>query len=245
MKYKIIITAGGTSEKIDNVRKITNSSSGKLGYTIANKLLELHEKQIDKIYYICSKTFFKPTHDKIEIIEIIDTHALAITVEKLLANNTIDYFIHSMAVSDYTVDYVTTAESLASNITNNSNDDVLDLICNHKENFTDNKISSNQENLIIKLKKTPKIISMIKHISPITYLVGFKLLDNVSEENLITTAVKLKDKNQCDLVVANDLENIRKGTHKAFIIRSLDEYIIASGKEDIAVKLIGEMIKND
>ena len=37
---KIIITAGGTSEKIDNVRKITNSSSGKLGMTIANHLLE-------------------------------------------------------------------------------------------------------------------------------------------------------------------------------------------------------------
>lgn len=245
MKYKIIITAGGTSEKIDNVRKITNSSSGKLGYTIANKLLELQEEQIDKIYYICSKTAFKPTHNKIEIIEIIDTHDLAITVEKLLANNSIDYFIHSMAVSDYTVDYVTTAESLASSIENNANDDVLDLICNHKDNFRDNKISSNQENLIIKLKKTPKIISMIKDLSPNIYLVGFKLLDNVSEENLITTAVKLKDKNQCNLVVANDLENIRKGAHKAFIIRSLDEYIIASGKEDIAEKLIGEMIKND
>ena len=49
MKYKIIITAGGTSEKIDNVRKITNSSSGKLGCTIANKLIELHEEKIAKI----------------------------------------------------------------------------------------------------------------------------------------------------------------------------------------------------
>ena len=37
--YKVIITAGGTSEKIDNVRKITNSSSGKLGSVIASRLL--------------------------------------------------------------------------------------------------------------------------------------------------------------------------------------------------------------
>ena len=36
---KIVITAGGTSEKIDQVRKITNSSTGKLGMTIANHLL--------------------------------------------------------------------------------------------------------------------------------------------------------------------------------------------------------------
>lgn len=245
MKYKVIITAGGTSEKIDNVRKITNSSSGKLGCTIANKLVKLNEENIDKIYYICSKTSFKPTHNKIEIIEITDTNDLEMTVRKLLTSNEIHYFIHSMAVSDYTVDYVTTAESLALSINNNSNKNVIDLICEHNDNLNDNKISSNQENLIIKLKKTPKIISIIKNISPSTYLVGFKLLDNVSEENLINTAVKLKEKNNCNLVVANDLENIRKGNHKAFIIKTPNDYIIASGKEDIAEKLVGEMFKDD
>ena len=244
MKYKIIITAGGTSEKIDNVRKITNSSSGKLGCTIANKLIELHEEQIDKIYYICSKTSYKPNHNKIQIIEILDTNDLEIEIRKLLTDNKIDYFIHSMAVSDYTVDYVTTVESLALNITNNLNKNVFDLICGHSDTLNDSKISSNQDNLIIKLKKTPKIISLIKNISPSTYLVGFKLLDNVSEDNLINTAVKLKDKNNCDLVVANDLENIRKGNHKAFIIKNSNDYIIASSKEEISEKLIREMLRN-
>ena len=242
MKYKIIITAGGTSERIDNVRKITNSSSGKLGCTIANKLIELHEEKIDKIYYICANNSIKPNNERIEIVEILDTQDLEITVRDLLKNKNINYFIHSMAVSDYTVDYVTTAESLSLNINNNSNKNVLDLICNNKDNLTDSKISSNQDNLIIKLKKTPKIISLIKDISPNTYLVGFKLLDNISEENLIDTAVKLKDKNNCNLVVANDLENIRKGNHKAFIIKTSNDYIIASGKEDIAEKLIREML---
>ena len=246
MKYKIIITAGGTSERIDNVRKITNSSSGRLGCTIANKLIELYEYQIERIYYICSKNSIKPNHDKIKIIEIIDTNDLEIAVRNLLAdNNNIDYFIHSMAVSDYTVDYVTTAESLALNITNNMQKNILDLICSHNDNLSESKISSNEENIIIKLKQTPKIISIIKDISPSTYLVGFKLLDNVSEEKLISTAVKLKDKNNCDLVVANDLQNIRKGNHKAFIIKTSKDYISASDKEDIAEKLIGEMIKND
>ena len=91
MKYKVVVTAGGTSEKIDNVRKITNSSSGKLGYTITNKLIQLHEEQIEKIYYICSKTAFKPTHPKIEIIEITDTNDLEITVRTLLTSNDIHY----------------------------------------------------------------------------------------------------------------------------------------------------------
>lgn len=242
MKYNIVITAGGTSERIDNVRKITNSSSGKLGCTIANKLIELHETEIDKIYYVCSKTSIKPNHNKIEIMEIIDTKDLELTIKDLLTNNKIDYFIHSMAVSDYTVDFVTTVENIVSNINSNNDKNLFDLICNNTNNLNDNKISSNEDNLIIKLKKTPKIISMIKDISPNTYLVGFKLLDNVSENILIDTALKLKEKNRCNLVIANDLENIRNGNHKAFIIKDHNDYIVASGKEEIAIKLVNEMI---
>ena len=167
------------------------------------------------------------------------------TIRKLLTSNIINYFIHSMAVSDYTVDYVTTAESLALNIEKNSDKNVLELIKNHNDKLTDNKISSEREDIIIKLKKTPKIIAIIKNISPNTYLIGFKLLDNVSKENLINTAIRLKNKNNCNLVVANDLENIRDGNHKAFIIKKDNDYFVASGKEDIAEKLIGEMFKND
>lgn len=46
MKKNIVITAGGTSEYIDTVRKITNSGTGKLGATIANKL-----SNENKIFY--------------------------------------------------------------------------------------------------------------------------------------------------------------------------------------------------
>ncbi len=245
MKNKIIITAGGTSERIDNVRKITNSSSGKLGCTIAEKLIELKNDEIDKIYYICSKNSYKPSDKKIEIIEIFDTKDLENTIKKLLTEEKINYFIHSMAVSDYTVDYVTTAERLAENIGASKSENIVDLICNNKDIINENKISSNEENLIIKLKKTPKIISIIKEMSPQTFLVGFKLLDGVSEDKLLDVAIKLKDKNKCDLVVANDLSNIKNGNHKAFIIRKDNSYINANNKEEIAIKLVGEILKND
>lgn len=242
MKYNIVITAGGTSEKIDNVRKITNSSSGKLGCVIANKLIEEHEKNIKKIYFVCSKNSVKPNHKKVEIIEIMDTNDLENVVRNLLVDKKIDYFIHSMAVSDYTVQYVTTAEKLANYFEQKDNENFVENICNYEEGLNDSKISSSEDNLIIKLKKTPKIISLIKSISPKTFLVGFKLLDGVSEGELIDVAYKLKEKNKCNLVVANDLSNIRNGNHRAFIIKNRDEYVTASGKEDIAEKLIEEMI---
>ena len=233
---KIVITAGGTSEKIDNVRKITNSSSGKLGMTIANHLLNQSEDLI--IYYVCSKNSFRPTDERVKVIEIDGTIDLKNRIETLLLNEKIDYFIHSMAVSDYMTDYVTTIERIKQSVKNNDN---LDEAFSNIEIINGSKISSYEDNLVIVLKPTPKIISIIKDLSPSTYLVGFKLLDGVSKEELIEVAKKLRDKNKCDLVVANDLSTIRNGEHIAYIINKDNEIEESHGKDDIAKKLVRRM----
>lgn len=233
---KIIITAGGTSEKIDNVRKITNSSSGKLGMTIANHLLKENDDLI--IYYVCSKNSLRPLDKRIKVIEIDGTISLKNKIENLLLNEKIDYFIHSMAVSDYMTDYVTTIERIKASIKNTSN---LEEAFSNIEIINGNKISSYEDNLVIVLKQTPKIISIIKDLSPQTYLVGFKLLDGVSKEELISVAKKLRDKNKCDLVVANDLATIRNGEHIAYIIDKNNEIEESHGKDDIAKKLVRRM----
>lgn len=226
---KYVITSGGISEKIDNVRKITNSSSGKLGMTIANHLLE--SKSDITIYYVCSKNALRPSNTRVKIIEVAGTLDLKDKVESLLRNEKIDYFIHTMAVADYMVDYVTTVDKMKKSFLNNSDMEVI----------KDTKISSYENNLVLVLKPTPKIISLIKKESPLTYLVGFKLLDGVSKKELIDVATRLRDKNRCDLVVANDLEDIRNKEHKAYIIDKEDKIVEASDKEDIAKKLVRMM----
>lgn len=226
---KYVITSGGISEKIDNVRKITNSSSGKLGMTIANHLLE--SKSDITIYYVCSKNALRPSNTRFKIIEVVGTLDLKDKVESLLRNEKIDYFIHTMAVADYMVDYVTTLDKMKKSFLNNSDMEVI----------KDTKISSYENNLVLVLKPTPKIISLIKKESPLTYLVGFKLLDGVSKKELIDVATRLRDKNKCDLVVANDLEDIRNKEHKAYIIDKEDKVVEASDKEDIAKKLVRMM----
>ena len=230
---KIIITAGGTSERIDNVRKITNSSSGKLGMTIANHLLK--ENNDIMIYYVCSKNSLRPTDNRIQIIEIDGTIDLKNTIEGLLVNENIDYFVHSMAVSDYMTDYVTTIERMKESIKEH---DDIDEAFKNIEVICGNKLSSYDDNLVIVLKPTPKIISSIKNLSPSTYLVGFKLLDGVSKEKLIEVAKRLRNKNKCDLVVANDLATIRNGEHIGYIIDRNNEIEEAHGKDDIAKKLV-------
>ena len=101
----IVITAGGLSEHIDKVRKITNSSTGKLGMIIANTFLD--ESNIDNIYYICPKGTLRPNSELVNIIEVEGAHDAKQKIEDILKNNKIHFFIHSMAVSDYTIDYVT------------------------------------------------------------------------------------------------------------------------------------------
>lgn len=230
---KIVITAGGTSEKIDNVRKITNSSSGKLGMTIANHLLNENDDLM--IYYVCSKNSLRPTNKRVKIIEIDGTIDLKKEIENLLLKDKIDFFIHSMAVSDYMTDYVTTIERIKQSVKNNDN---IDEAFSNIEIINGSKISSYENNLVIILKPTPKIISIIKDLSPTTYLIGFKLLDGVSKEELIDVAKKLRDKNRCDLVVANDLSTIRNGEHIAYIIDENNNIEESRGKDNIAKKLV-------
>ncbi|MDR1300699.1 MAG: hypothetical protein LBK50_03255 [Candidatus Nomurabacteria bacterium] len=242
---KIVITAGGTSERIDNVRKITNSSSGKLGMTIANAILDKHRKELDTLYYICAKDSLRPKNEKVKIVEITGTLDLEREVKKLLTSETIDYFIHSMAVSDYMVSYVSTASLLAETIQTSDNPNLAEVIKNNKNVVGGTKISSYEDNLLIMLKPTPKIIALVKDLSPQTFLVGFKLLDGTTDNELIEVATKLLQKNRCNLVVANDLANIRSGNHKAFIIDGHGDKVIANGKEDIAEKLAERLFEND
>ncbi len=230
---RIVITSGGTSEKIDNVRKITNSSSGKLGMLIANQLLD--ENDDLKIYYVCSKNSLRPTDKRVQVVEIDGTMDLKNTIEGLLTKEHIDYFIHSMAVSDYMTDYVTTIERIKESVKKH---DDIDEAFKNIEVIGGSKISSYEDNLVIVLKPTPKIISIIKNLSPSTYLVGFKLLDGVSKEELIEVAKRLRNKNNCDLVVANDLSNIRNGDHIGYIIDKTNEIEEAHGKDDIAQRLV-------
>lgn len=147
-----------------------------------------------------------------------------------------------MAVSDYFVSYASTPIKIDEDV-RKSKRDFLEVLDCPTSTITDRKISSDEDNIVLVLKKAPKIISIIKNLSPATYLVGFKLLDGVSTDKLITVASNLRDKNNCDLVVANDLNEIRHGKHTAYIIDKEDQIIEVSGKEEIAKNLVKKIIR--
>lgn len=246
---KIIITSGGTSEQIDGVRSISNNSSGKLGSIIANYLSK-NGNQIEKIFYLCAKNSILPEQQKnIEIIYVSNVESLVNAMKQLISSQKIDIVIHSMAVSDYTVDYITNSANL-SNLLENKNKNEIENILKNFDKTVDikTKISSNVPDIIIKLKQTPKVISMIKKWDKNIFLIGFKLLVNVSKDKLIDTAKQLMIKNDCDVVVANDKKNITKTEHKAYIQTKKGDIFKANTKVDIAniiAKIINERNIND
>lgn len=240
----IVITAGGTSEYIDKVRKITNSGTGALGALIADEVAE--RQDVKKIFYICSKKAVTPKTPKAKIIRITTTADLKTAVEQTFADHNINWFIHSMAVSDYYVDFVSTAEMLAKDITAETyvHGTPMETIIKNPYSRLDNsdKLSSSEDNLIIVLKQTPKVIGLIKQLSPKTHLIGFKLLENVTKKHLLAVAAKLRDKNGCDYVVANDLHDIKNGLHTAYLLKKDNTFETLHGKPDIA-HVISHVIK--
>jgi len=220
---KILVTSGGTSEAIDSVRSITNHSTGRLGKIITETLLAAgHE-----VCLITTPSALKPEpHPHLTILEIKNTNDLLLEMKECVQDYQV--LIHSMAVSDYTPVYMTGLDEVK---TSSNLEELLD-----KKN-KEAKISSTDEVQVLFLKKTPKIISLVKDWNPAIHLIGFKLLVDVSEEYLIEIARQSLVKNQADLIIANDLTQISAYQHKAIFVEK-DRLQTVQTKEEIANLLL-------
>ncbi len=136
--------------------------------------------------------------------------------------------IHSMAVSDYTPVYMTGLEEVQAS----SNLEEFLSRQNHQA-----KISSTDEIQVLFLKKTPKIISLVKEWNPAIHLIGFKLLVDISEDHLVDIARKSLIKNKADLIIANDLTKISAKQHRAIFVEK-EQLQTAQTKEEIAELLL-------
>lgn len=220
---KILVTSGGTSEAIDRVRSITNHSTGHLGLVITEALIKAgHE-----VCLITTSQAVRPaSHPNLKIIEIKNTLDLLEKMRKLVKDYQI--LIHSMAVSDYTPVYMTSIDEVQ------ASQDLSKFLT--KQN-TESKISSKEDTQILFLKKNPKIISLVKEWNPKIHLIGFKLLVDVTKDHLIDVARESLKKNQADIIVANDLNQINSEQHLAYLVEEND-YQTAYSKQEIAELII-------
>ncbi|MFQ5962831.1 MAG: phosphopantothenoylcysteine decarboxylase [Candidatus Scalinduaceae bacterium] len=192
-KKEILITAGSTRGYIDVVRYITNTSTGKLGTEIALEAMR-HDAVVTYIYGKDSLCPVIKNHagirpSQLKLMEIETNNDLIKILQKRLRGRRYDAIVHAMAIADYIP---------------------------AKPKY--NKIPSGKKELIVKLVRTPKVISVIRNVWPDALLVGFKLEVNKTKEELIKIARGFLKRSKADMIIANDYKNISRSRHTAYMI---------------------------
>ncbi len=183
---KVLITSGGCKVPIDDVRHIGNFSSGRYGSQIMEEFTSCPNTEI--IFFHergTNNTQYGPCD-----VELYRNSKLRfveykdyydyLKVKDLIREEQPDIIISAAAISDYIVDK------------------------------TEGKISSDNEELVIRLKKGEKVIKSFRELAPNALIVGFKLLVGPTEEQK-EAAIKKVFKSGVDFVVYNDLLELKKG----------------------------------
>jgi len=206
---KVLVSAGSTYEKIDEVRGSTNRSSGKMGIEIAK---EAFIRGADVTLIKGQMTADVP--HIFDVVEVESSSQMHYAVSKLASKS--DVFVSSAAVSDFKV-----------------------------KNAEAAKISSDTD-ITIELERTPKILNEVKEINPDIFLVGFKAVHNLSDEELLNAAKKRMLESDADLMVANDVavEGAGFGSDDNQVVLMDDEIIeiSLSPKREIAKRIIDRII---
>lgn len=93
---KVLLTAGPTREAIDPVRYITNASSGKMGYALAEELA----RQGAEVQLISGPTHLSPSHPNIQLLPVNSAEEMYQAADARFRDCHIAIF--AAAVSDYT-----------------------------------------------------------------------------------------------------------------------------------------------
>lgn len=214
-QLNVAITSGGTREYIDDIRVITNISTGKLGAKIAEKFLANGHK----VYYVApeSAVFPKENSGNYDRRIVTDTNSVLATMSQLVPE--MDVVIQCMAISDFTFDHSKPVKI--------DSKDMYGFIEYMRQTIT----------------KTPKVISYYRDWNPTAILVGFKFTVGKSKEELKEIAKQLMDTNKLDMVFANDKSQMQaKGAHVGcLIMEEWEEYL--KSKDEIAERIYINVVR--
>lgn len=208
---KILITSGGTTEPIDQIRSITNKSTGSTGSTLAQTLCQLG---YDVTLLKAKNSLPAPAAQKTLEFETFKELQQQLSTE--LQAHHYEAVIHAAAVSDFSVQNV---------------------------DATVGKISS-QDDLVLHLKRNPKLVDDIKKISlnKSIKLIAFKLTVGANEVEIAKAVQKLQNSASPDLIVHNDLKNINQEQHDFHVYRFSQNKIaveptLATSKTELAQQI--------
>ncbi len=181
---RILITAGPTVEPIDPVRYLTNNSSGKMGYALA----EIAYLAGAEVYLISGPVNLK-SFEGVNLFNINTADEMLLEVKNLI--NEIDIFIGCAAVADFKpIDFNTSKikknedDEISLKLTKNP--DILEYASDHMKDKIVIGFSAETDNVIenAKIKLLKKNLNMIICNDVSDKTIGFDSNDN--EVHLIT-----------------------------------------------------------
>ena len=232
----IVVTGGGTIAPIDDVRLMTNISSGRFAAAITEACLDrganvwhIHSSSAQIPLRRLAQFALDATDNAAELLRLSELRErwlsqrdrlkliplkignvadYAATLERVLHSHPINVVFLPMAVADFEPDPLP------------------------------GKISSESESLVLHCRPTPKVIRRVRDWSPSVYLVGFKLLSRVSRDELVRRAEAACRDNRADLTVANDLQTLRQGRHTVYLVRPGHDSETLEPGADLAERLV-------
>ena len=164
----------------------------------------------------------------------------------ILKNEKIDIIIHSMAISDYTTASFLTLEDMLGLVAYGESETVTEVAeLMEKEDLRKKytKLPSSIENPVLLLKRTPKVLSKLRGLAPDAAIVGFKLLDHVPHEELMSVAEAQIKKNDTDFCLANDYATVVSPVHVGYLLGKDGRETEFRGKEAIAKGIVSVLME--
>ncbi len=150
---RCIVTAGGTVESLDQVRRLTNFSTGRLGTELAGLLVSAgHEVTL----FRSRSSSAPPAPPSIGVVDFESTADLASRFLEFATDEPIALF-HAAAVSDFGVGLVY----------QRNGDGSLRAVCS-------SKYSTRLGNLLVELRPTPKLLPSLREWYPNAEIFGWK-----------------------------------------------------------------------
>ena len=181
-----IVTAGPTFEPLDDVRRLTNFSTGKLGTELANFLTARGHN----VTLLIGETATYKGERKAQSVKTFSTTADLRAKLKSLANQRskkVDAIFHAAAVSDFAFGQIFVEKS----------DDKFVALKSSK------KTSTRAGNLLVELLPTPKIIAELRGWFPKTKIIGWKFEADGNRADAIRAARNQIADCSTDFCVAN------------------------------------------
>lgn len=176
---RVVVTCGPSYEPIDEVRRLTNFSTGEAGIMLANALSRAGYD------VLCFKGVGANTSRAIEGAQtkpFATNDSLLAGLEAIVERESIAAVFHAAALSDFRVKSI------------------------HRSDGTEiaaPKIPSREGDLLLTLTPAEKVIAHLRRLFPVSRIVGWKYELNGTRVDALRAGVRQIDENRTDVCVVN------------------------------------------